>query len=203
MKLHHDKHFAAYTKKLNAALAAAGLADVVTTEGALRKLLANVGSAGGRGGSAIADPALRAAIRNNGGGVHVNHQLFFRSMTAPGTSPAPSVVLSEAIDGGFGSFDKMRSAFSAAATGLFGSGWVWLAVDTAGGNRMVVTTTANQDVPYAAKAGVVPILGLDVWEHAYYVQYQNRRPEYVEAWWSVVDWPGVEKRYTEAVEENA
>eukprot|EP00168_Porphyra_purpurea_P010431 TRINITY_DN2584_c0_g1_i2.p2 TRINITY_DN2584_c0_g1~~TRINITY_DN2584_c0_g1_i2.p2 ORF type:complete len:230 (-),score=114.01 TRINITY_DN2584_c0_g1_i2:198-806(-) len=202
MNLHHDKHFAAYTKKLNAALVSAGLADVVTDEAALCKLLANVGAAGGRGGTAIADPALRAAIRNNGGG-YVNHQLFFASMTAPGTSPKPSVVLCEAVDGGFGSFDKMRSAFTAAATGLFGSGWVWLAVDTAGGNRMVVTTTANQDVPYAAKAGVVPILGLDVWEHAYYVKYQNRRPEYVEAWWSVVDWPGVEKRYNEAIQQDA
>eukprot|EP00168_Porphyra_purpurea_P010430 TRINITY_DN2584_c0_g1_i1.p1 TRINITY_DN2584_c0_g1~~TRINITY_DN2584_c0_g1_i1.p1 ORF type:complete len:222 (-),score=72.96 TRINITY_DN2584_c0_g1_i1:220-804(-) len=130
MNLHHDKHFAAYTKKLNAALVSAGLADVVTDEAALCKLLANVGAAGGRGGTAIADPALRAAIRNNGGG-YVNHQLFFASMTAPGTSPKPSVVLCEAVDGGFGSFDKMRSAFTAAATGLFGSGWVWLAVDTA------------------------------------------------------------------------
>ncbi|KAK1863721.1 hypothetical protein I4F81_006275 [Pyropia yezoensis] len=202
MTVHHDKHFAAYTAKLNAALAAAGLADVVTNDASLRLLLGNVGAAGGKGGGVVADPAVRAAIRNNGGG-YVNHTLFFSTMTPAAKAAPPLVVLSEAIDGGFGSFDKMRAAFTSAATGLFGSGWVWLVVDTAGGNRVRVTTTANQDVPWAATPGLVPVLGLDVWEHAYYLKYKNKRPDYVEAWWSVVDWAAVERRYEEAIASAA
>ncbi|GAB0492233.1 hypothetical protein MMPV_003494 [Pyropia vietnamensis] len=186
MTVHHDKHFAAYTAKLNAALAKAGLADVVTDDASLRRLLGN--------------PLLTSP---RGGSWDVNHTLFFSSMTSPAKAAKPSVVMCEAIDGTFGSFDKMRTEFTSAATALFGSGWVWLSVDTAGGNRVRLTTTANQDVPWAASPGLVPILGLDVWEHAYYLQYKNRRPDYVEAWWSVVDWAAVERRYEEAIAMNA
>jgi Fe-Mn family superoxide dismutase len=132
--------------------------------------------------------AIRTAVRNNGGG-HINHTMFWQIM-APGAGGAPVGNVAAAINSTFGSFDTFKEKFGAAAVGRFGSGWAWL-LKTAGG--VEITSTANQDSP--VMEGKLPVMGLDVWEHAYYLKYQNRRPDYIAAWWNVVNWPEIEKRF--------
>jgi Fe-Mn family superoxide dismutase len=178
MEIHHTKHHAAYTSKFNAAL---------ETHAHLH------------GKSAVAlisdldglPEGIRAAVRNNGGG-YVNHALFWDVMT-PGGSNAPTGSLAASIDAAFGSFDDFKAKFEAAGAGQFGSGWAWLCVQ---GGTLSVTSTANQDSPYMS--GLTPVLGVDVWEHAYYLKYQNRRPDYLAAFWNVVNWDKVAERVAEA-----
>jgi len=179
MEIHHGKHHAGYTTKLNAALE--GHADLhgVSAE----ELLRDIDSL---------PEAIRGAVRNNGGG-YVNHALFWDVMT-PGGANAPSGDLAAAIDGACTSFDDFKADFQANAGGQFGSGWGWLSVD--GNGDLHCFATANQDSPYMQ--GMTPILGVDVWEHAYYLNYQNRRPDYLSAWWNVVNWDVVAGRYAEA-----
>jgi Fe-Mn family superoxide dismutase len=179
MILHHDKHHNSYLTKFNAALekhpelASKSAEDIVAD-------LENV-------------PAdIRTAVRNHGGG-YVNHSLFWQIMT-PGGGAEPSGALADAIKKSFGSFADFKDQFSAAATGQFGSGWAWLVVDSSG--NLQVTSTPNQDSPLSQ--GLKPILGLDVWEHAYYLKYQNKRPDYITAWWSVVNWSKVAELYEHA-----
>ncbi|MCL4149887.1 UNVERIFIED_CONTAM: hypothetical protein GTU68_048900 [Idotea baltica] len=179
MEIHHDKHHAGYTKKLNAAIEGTDL------EGkSIEDILSNVSKHG-------------AGVRNNGGGYY-NHDLFWKVMS-PNGGGTPSGALAEAIDKAFGSFDEFKSKFSTAAGTRFGSGWAWLCVKD---GDLLVCSTANQDNPLMdveenGCAGT-PILGLDVWEHAYYLNYQNRRPDYVSAFFNVVDWDAVSKRYEAA-----
>jgi len=135
--------------------------------------------------------SIRTAVRNNGGG-HANHTLFW-SVMGPGGGGEPTGELAEAISSTFGSFENFKETFSKAAAGRFGSGWAWLVVKD---GKLEVTSTPNQDSPLME--GQVPILGLDVWEHAYYLKYQNRRPEYIQNWWNVVNWAEVNRRYLEA-----
>jgi len=179
MRIHHDRHHATYVNNLNAALE--GHADLAALS--IEELL--------RGIDRVPE-AIRTAVRNNGGG-HANHTLFWEIMK-PGGSQQPSGELAEAIDRTFGSFDQFKEEFSKAAAGRFGSGWAWLVVDAEG--SLKVYSTANQDSPYMQ--GDVPILGIDVWEHAYYLKYQNRRPDYIQAWWNVVNWDEVGRRYAAA-----
>jgi len=173
MEIHHTKHHQAYVTNLNKALE--GHAD-------LQKLTAL---------ELILDlekipTEIRTAVRNHGGG-HVNHTFFWTCMSANGGG-APGGALGEDINGTFGSFDGFKKEFGTAAATVFGSGWAWLTVKNDG--KLGIAKTANQDNPVFAN-GELPILGLDVWEHAYYLNYQNRRPEYIEAWWNVVDWDAV------------
>jgi Fe-Mn family superoxide dismutase len=128
-------------------------------------------------------------VRNNGGG-HVNHSMFWTIMRAPGGASQPTGALADAINGSFGGFDQFKEKFNAAATTRFGSGWAWLLKN---GSKLEIVSSANQDSPLME--GREPVMGLDVWEHAYYLKYQNRRPEYIGAWWSVVNWQEVEKRF--------
>ena len=172
MEIHHDKHHTAYVAKLNAALEKAPeLADL-----SIEKLLANVSKA---------PESVRTAIINNGGG-HANHSLFWQIM-GPGKGGKPAGDIAKAIDSTFGSFDNFKTKFSDAAANRFGSGWAWLVVDNK--KNLHVYSTANQDSPIME--GHKPILGLDVWEHAYYLNYQNRRPDYIAAFWNVVNWDKV------------
>jgi Fe-Mn family superoxide dismutase len=178
MEIHHDKHHGAYVKNLNAALEKApDLADKP-----LDALLADL--------NAVPE-AVRTAVRNNGGG-HWNHSQFWNWMS-PNGGGAPSGALGDAITSSFGGFDQFKQQFAAAAGARFGSGWAWLVAD---GGKLAITSTPNQDNPLmdGTPANRV-LLGLDVWEHAYYLLYQNRRPDYVAAWWNVVNWPEVAKRY--------
>lgn len=176
MEIHHGKHHNAYVTNLNKALESApNLANKTVEE-----LLAN--------NCAIVPDAIKTAVRNNGGG-HINHSMFWTIMSNKGGGQ-PSGSLGEAIKSTFGSFDTFKEKFGAAAGSRFGSGWAWL---VKGGSKLEVISTANQDSP--VMEGKFPILGLDVWEHAYYLKYQNRRPEYVAAWWNVVNWAEVEKRF--------
>ncbi len=170
MEIHHTKHHQAYITNLNKALE--GHPDLEAKS--VEDLLAGISQV---------PEAIRGAVRNHGGG-HANHCLFWNVMAPGGGAPAGD--LAAAIDRDFGSFDAFREKFSAAAGGRFGSGWAWLVV---AGDRLEVTSTANQDSPLMD--GKKPILGLDVWEHAYYLNYQNRRPDYIKAWWNVVDWSAV------------
>ena len=183
MEIHHGKHHAGYVAKVNAALEGTGL-DSKAIEDVISDL------------SSVPDDK-RGAVRNNGGG-HANHSLFWTVM-GPGKGGNPSGDLAAAIDSAFGSFDAMKEQFSAAAATRFGSGWAWLVVD---GGALKVGSTANQDNPLMGEsiAGIsgTPILGLDVWEHAYYLNYQNRRPDYVSAFWNVVDWDAVAARFSAA-----
>jgi Fe-Mn family superoxide dismutase len=174
MEIHHDKHHGGYTNKLNAAIEGSALADL-----SIEEILSGAGKHG-------------AAVRNNGGGYY-NHNLFWEIM-GPNGGGMPEGELLKAINDTFGSFDKFRGQFSDAAANRFGSGWAWL-VKT--GNGLVVTSTPNQDNPLMDVAEVkgTPILGLDVWEHAYYLKYQNRRPEYIEAFWNVINWTEVNNRF--------
>ena len=179
MRIHHSKHHQGYVNNLNAALEKhPELADK-----SLEELLGDLDSV---------PQDIRTAVRNNGGG-HANHSLFWPCM-APGSGGTPSGELADAIDSAFGSFDAFAEIFSKAAATRFGSGWAWLCVDESGG--LVVTSTANQDNPVSE--GLKPILGLDVWEHAYYLNYQNRRPDYVKAWWNVVNWEQVSENFAGA-----
>jgi Fe-Mn family superoxide dismutase len=178
MQIHHGKHHQAYVNNLNAALEKAP--DVADT--GLDELLANL--------KAVPD-AVRGAVRNNGGG-HWNHSFFWQIM-APNAGGEPSGALAAAIERAFGDFAKMKEQFNAAGVARFGSGWAWLLRD---GNGLSITSTPNQDNPLmdGKKSGDV-LLGVDVWEHAYYLKYQNRRPDYLNAWWNVVNWREVEKRF--------
>ena len=176
MRIHHDKHHAAYVNNLNAALEPH--ADLQGKS--LEALISNL--------DAVPE-AIRTTVRNNGGGHH-NHTLFWEIM-APGGAKAPTGALAAAIDKELGGFDKFKEAFAKACATRFGSGWGWLARRKDG--SLEVYSTANQDSP--VMEGKVPLLGCDVWEHAYYLKYQNRRPDYVSAWWNVVNWTDVAKRY--------
>lgn len=180
MEIHHTKHHQGYTTKLNAALEEAGLADKE-----LESLFEKISE-------------LSPAIRNNGGGYY-NHTLFWTVLN-PNGGGEPSGQLSDAIKESFGSFGAFKEAFNNAAATRFGSGWAWLIVDQ--DNKVKVTSTPNQDNPLmdVATDKGTPILGLDVWEHAYYLNYQNKRPEYIEAFWNVVNWDEVEKRYLATIQ---
>ncbi|MBV8817469.1 MAG: superoxide dismutase [Acidobacteriaceae bacterium] len=175
MHLHHDKHHVAYVTNLNKALESAPDLQGKTIE----ELLAN--------NCALVPDTIRTAVRNNGGG-HINHTMFWQIM-GPNAGGPPSGDLASAIDSAFGSFDNFKEKFNAAATTRFGSGWAWLVKN---GSKLDIISSANQDSP--VMEGQTPIMGLDVWEHAYYLKYQNRRPEYIGAWWSVVNWTEIAKR---------
>ena len=175
MEIHHTKHHQAYVNNLNAAvekapeLASKSLDDLM------------------RGINSVPE-AVRTAVRNNGGG-HWNHSLFWQLM-GPGKGGEPTGKLADAIKSAFGDFNKFKEQFAAAGVGRFGSGWAWLVND---GGKLSITSTPNQDNPLME--GKTAILGLDVWEHAYYLKYQNRRPDYITAWWNVVNWNAVAERY--------
>jgi superoxide dismutase, Fe-Mn family len=177
MRLHHDKHHQAYVDKANGALEGTEWADKPIEE-----VIANL--------DALPDDK-RGPVRNNGGG-HLNHSLFWESMS-PNGGGEPSGDLASAIDDAFGSFDAFKEKFEAAGVGQFGSGWAWLVLD---GGTLKITSTANQDSPVSS--GATPLVGNDVWEHAYYLKYQNKRPDYLKAWWNVVDWGKVAERYAAA-----
>ncbi|TFG97494.1 MAG: superoxide dismutase [Calditrichales bacterium] len=176
MEIHHQKHHAAYIAKLNAALESHPEWQGKEVE----ELVMNLDKL---------PESIRTAVRNNGGG-HYNHDLFW-SLMGPNAGGAPQGDLASAIDETFGSFDNFKKQFSDAAATRFGSGWAWLVLDTNG--KLAVLSTANQDNPVSE--GYKALLGLDVWEHAYYLKYQNRRPEYIENWWQVVNWRAVSSRY--------
>lgn len=175
MEIHHGKHHATYVTNVNKALESAGELGNKPVE----ELLSNL--------SAVPEN-IRTVVRNNGGG-HMNHDMFWKIM-APNAGANPSGAVAEAINSTFGSFDTFKEKFTAAAIGRFGSGWAWLVIDN---GKLDVISTANQDNPVIE--GKKPVLGLDVWEHAYYLKYQNRRPEYVQAWWNVVNWQEVARRF--------
>ncbi|WP_291372351.1 superoxide dismutase [Cyclobacterium sp.] len=177
MEIHHGKHHNAYVTKLNDAVKGSDLASK-----SIEEIMKNISSASG-------------AVRNNGGG-HFNHSLFW-TVLSPKGGGAPSGELAAAIDKKFGSFDKFKEEFSNAAATRFGSGWAWLSVSN---GALQVSSTPNQDNPLMdiAETKGTPILGLDVWEHAYYLNYQNRRPDYISAFWNVVNWDEVAKRYAAA-----
>lgn len=184
MEIHHDKHHAAYIKNLNTALEK----DAKLAAMPIEKLVADL--------PGIGDEALRMTVRNNGGG-HWNHDFFWKTLTPESKSGKPSAELAKAIDEAFGSYDEFKNAFGAAAAKRFGSGWAWLISQE---GKLKIVSTPNQDNPLMK--GIVPdsdlgtpIIGLDVWEHAYYLNYQNRRPDYVSAWWSVVNWEAASKRF--------
>jgi len=174
MEIHHDKHHAAYVDKLNAALEGHG--DLESNR--IEELLADLNNI---------PEDIRTAVRNNGGG-HANHTLFWETMK-PGGAKEPSGQLADAIKDTFGSFTDFKAKVTEAGATRFGSGWAWLAKN---GDKLEVYSTANQDSPLSE--GKTPILGLDVWEHAYYLKYQNKRPDYIEAWWNVVNWDTVAAR---------
>ncbi len=178
MEIHHSKHHAGYTAKVNAALEGTEFADKE-----IEDVLSNI--------SALPTDKVQAVI-NNGGGF-ANHALFW-TVLSPNGGGAPDGELGAAIDAAFGSFDAFKTEFANAAATRFGSGWAWLSVDADGGLK--VHSTANQDSPIMD--GLTPILGLDVWEHAYYLNYQNRRPDYISAFWSVVNWAQVAEYYAAA-----
>lgn len=177
MEIHHGKHHNGYVTKVNAAIEGTDLGSK-----SIEELVSDLDSV---------PENIRGAVRNNGGG-HANHSLFWSVLSASGGGE-PSGDLAEAINSTFGSFDDFKKAFSTAAGTRFGSGWAWLSVD---GGKLVVESTPNQDSPLME--GRTPILGLDVWEHAYYLNYQNRRPDYVGAFFNVVNWDEVAKRYDAA-----
>ena len=180
MEIHHGKHHAAYVANLNKAIE--GHADLAakSIDDLMREL------------SKVPE-AIRTAVRNNGGG-HANHSLFWQLMKKGGGG-APKGELASAIDKKFGGFEKFQEQFANAGVTRFGSGWAWLSVD--GKKELQLSSSANQDTPLSD--GVSPILGLDVWEHAYYLNYQNRRPDYIKAWWNVVNWDAVAARYAAAL----
>jgi len=179
MEIHHGKHHAAYVTNLNKAIA--GKADL--EKKSIEELISNM--------NAVPED-IRNAVRNNGGG-HANHSLFWRIM-GPKAGGAPSGKLAEDINATFGSFDAFKEKIEAAGASRFGSGWAWLIVNKSG--KLEVTSTPNQDNPLMD--GNKPVLGVDVWEHAYYLKYQNKRPDYLKAWWNVVNWAEVAKVYEAA-----
>lgn len=178
MEIHHGKHHNAYVTNLNAALEGSGVA-----EQSIEDLCRNIESV---------PENIRTAVRNNGGG-HANHAMFWKIMSPKGGGE-PTGELAKAIDSELGGFAAFKEAFSKAAATRFGSGWAWLSVTPEG--KLVVESTPNQDNPYMT--GNTPILGVDVWEHAYYLNYQNRRPDYVNAFYNVIDWKAVGERYAQA-----
>jgi superoxide dismutase, Fe-Mn family len=178
MKLHHDKHHQAYVDNANKALDGTEWADKDVVE-----VLKNLSSL---------PSDKQGPVRNNAGG-HYNHSLFWEWM-APNAGGAPDGALADAINSAFGSFDEFKSQFKAAGVGRFGSGWAWLVADQ--GGNLSVTSTPNQDSPLME--GQVPILGCDVWEHAYYLKYQNKRADYLAAWWNTVNWDAINKHYQQA-----
>lgn len=180
MEIHHSKHHAAYTSNLNGALEAAPDLASKSVEEILTDL------------NAVPEE-VRMAVRNNGGG-YANHKLFW-SVMAPDGAGEPDGSLAEAIGSAFGDFASFKDQLTKAGVGRFGSGWGWLAVDEAG--ALQVLSTPNQDSPLSE--GVTPLLGVDVWEHAYYLNYQNRRADYIAAWWNVVNWAEVDRRFQEAI----
>jgi superoxide dismutase, Fe-Mn family len=176
MQLHHDKHHATYVNNLNAALQNNSEFGSLPVEEVVRRI------------NEIPE-SIRTAVRNNGGG-HVNHTMFWQIMK-PNGGGAPSGELASAIQQVFGSFDAFKTAFNDAGVKRFGSGWAWLVLDRSG--KLQVTSSANQDSPFME--GLYPVMGNDVWEHAYYLKYQNRRPDYLNAWWNVVNWDEINKRF--------
>lgn len=184
MQIHHGKHHAAYVTNLNNALKDHADLQGKSADDLIKDL------------AAVPD-AIRGPVRNNAGG-HVNHTLFWQLM-APNAGGAPTGALAAAINAAFGSFDDFKAKLKAAGIGRFGSGWAWLLVN---GGKLEIASTANQDSPLMGKAIAgcegTPLLGVDVWEHAYYLKYQNRRPDYLDAWWNVVNWAEVAKRYEAA-----
>lgn len=178
MEIHHDKHHAGYTNNLNNAVAGTDLENKDIVE-----ILSNMDAV---------PSSIKTAVQNNGGG-YANHNLFWEIM-GPNGGGEPSGDLAKAINSAFGSFSAFKDKFSAAAGSRFGSGWAWLVVKNDG--SLDVYSTPNQDSPYMQ--GDTPILGIDVWEHAYYLNYQNRRPDYIAAWWNVVDWNKVAEKYAAA-----
>jgi superoxide dismutase, Fe-Mn family len=178
MEIHHDRHHATYVNNLNAALE--GHADLASKS--IEELIANL--------DAVPEN-IRGAVRNNGGG-HANHSLFWEIMS-PNGGGAPTGELADAINAAFGSFDNFKAEFTKAGATRFGSGWAWLIVD---GGKLAVTSTPNQDSPLME--GKTPVLGMDVWEHAYYLKYQNKRPDYMNAFFNVVNWDEVAKRFAAA-----
>jgi Fe-Mn family superoxide dismutase len=176
MEIHHDKHHGTYVTNLNKALESAP--DLANKS--IEELLAN--------NCAAVPEAIKTAVRNNGGG-HANHSLFWKLMSKNGGG-APKGEIQNVINSNFSTFETFKEKFNAAATGRFGSGWAWLVRGSSG--QFEIISTANQDSPLME--GKKPILGLDVWEHAYYLKYQNRRPEYISAWWNVVNWDEVNKQ---------
>jgi Fe-Mn family superoxide dismutase len=177
MEIHHGKHHNAYVTNLNKALESAPNLASKTIE----ELLAN--------NCAIVPENIKTAVRNNGGG-HLNHSMFWTIM-GPKGGGQPGGKLAEAINSTFGGFDQLKEKINAAGTGRFGSGWAWLVRD--GSGKLDVISTANQDSPLME--GKFPVMGVDVWEHAYYLKYQNRRPDYLAAWWNAVNWAEIEKRF--------
>ena len=179
MQIHHDKHHAAYVNNLNAAIAGNAALEAMSAEDLIKNL------------SAVPEDK-RTAVRNNGGG-HVNHTFFWEILGANGG--APSGALATAIERDLGGLDALREAVNKAGAGRFGSGWAWVVTDASG--KLSVTSTPNQDTPLMDGSGT-PILGVDVWEHAYYLKYQNRRPDYLAAIWNVISWNAVADRYAKA-----
>jgi Fe-Mn family superoxide dismutase len=185
MQIHHGKHHAAYVANLNKALEG----HAALEQKSITELISDL--------SAVPEN-IRTAVRNNGGG-HFNHSLFWKVLQPGGGSREPSGELATAIQSAFGSFDEFKNRFSQAAATRFGSGWAWLSVHDDG--KLCVSSTPNQDNPLmkgVAECPGKPILGLDVWEHAYYLNYQNRRPDYIAAWWNVVNWTQVAENFTVA-----
>ncbi len=177
MEIHHGKHHGAYVANVNKALESAPELAGQPLETLLADNLAKV------------PESIRAAVRNNGGG-HLNHSMFWQIM-GPKAGGQPSGKLAEAINSAFGAFDTLKERLTAAGMARFGSGWAWLVKDTSG--KLDIYSTANQDSPIME--GRIPVMGVDVWEHAYYLKYQNRRAEYLAAWWNVVNWKEVERRF--------
>jgi len=175
MRIHHDKHHAAYVNNLNAALEKHPELQNKSAEDLIKSIN-------------TVPEAIRTAVRNNGGG-HVNHTMFWEIM-GPGKGGEPTGRVGDAIKSSFGDFEKFKTQMNDAGTKRFGSGWAWL-LDV--GGKLVIESTANQDSPLME--GKKPVLGIDVWEHAYYLKYQNRRPDYLAAWWNVVNWDAVNKRF--------
>jgi Fe-Mn family superoxide dismutase len=174
MEIHHGKHHNAYVTNLNAAIEKAPELASKSVEDLVK-------------GISSVPEAVRTAVRNNAGG-HLNHSMFWLIM-APKAGGAPTGAIADAINGSFGSFDKFKEQFKAAAVGRFGSGWAWV-MDQ--GGKLAIESTPNQDNPLMD--GKKPVFGIDVWEHAYYLKYQNRRPDYIDAWWNVVNWAEINKR---------
>ena len=179
MHLHHEKHHAAYVSNLNAALKDQPSLQALSLEDLLRAVSSQV------------PEAIRAAVRNNAGG-HSNHSMFWKIMKPAGGGP-PQGALAQAIQSTFGGFDAFKTAFNDAGVKRFGSGWVWLVLKA---GKLEIVSTANQDSPIMD--GLYPVMGNDVWEHAYYLKYQNRRAEYLAAWWNIVNWEEIGRRFDEA-----
>jgi len=180
MHLHHDKHHQAYVNNVNTALQGQSQFENMSVDDLMRNL------------NSVPD-AIRTAVRNNGGG-HANHSMFWQIMK-PNGGGEPTGDLANAISSAFGSFDQFKAAFNDAGAKRFGSGWAWLVIGPDG--KLAVTSTANQDSPLTD--GLFPVMGNDVWEHAYYLKYQNRRPDYLAAWWNVVNWDEIAKRFAQGM----